>query len=89
MWTPVPILPAYERSLKRIQEKWPPVFRPNARQNKDLGSGFDSIKTGKTLGLLDQVFLKTGHDLYEIARAMPRVELGLENAVPTVLAGAR
>ena len=21
--------------LKRIQEKWAPVFRPNARQNKD------------------------------------------------------
>ncbi len=23
-------------ALERIQEKWAPVFRPNARQNKDL-----------------------------------------------------
>ncbi len=27
-----------------------PVFRPETRQNNTLGSGFDSIKTGKTLG---------------------------------------
>ncbi len=26
-----------------------PVFRPETRQNNNLGSGFDSIKTGKTL----------------------------------------
>jgi len=30
-------------SLERIQEKWPPVFRPNARQNKDLEHVRDAI----------------------------------------------
>jgi len=35
--------------LECFQEKWPPVFRPETRQNNNLGSGFDSIKTGKTL----------------------------------------
>ena len=35
--------------LECFQKKWPPVFRPETRQNNNLGSGFDSIKTGKTL----------------------------------------
>ena len=35
--------------LECFQEKWPPVFRPETRQNNNLGSGFDSIKTGRTL----------------------------------------
>ena len=30
-------------ALERIQEKWAPVFRPNARQNKDLEHVSDSI----------------------------------------------
>ena len=32
----VAILEPKSAELERIQEKWPPVFRPNARQNKDL-----------------------------------------------------
>ncbi len=36
--------------LSCFQEKWIPVFRPETRQNNNLGSGFDSIKTGRTLG---------------------------------------
>ena len=31
------------RRLERIQEKWVPVFRPNARQNKDLEHVSDFI----------------------------------------------
>jgi len=37
------------RALECFQEKWIPVFRPETRQNNTLGSGFDSIKTGRTL----------------------------------------
>jgi hypothetical protein len=32
-----------------LPEKWEPVFREEARQNKELGSVHDSIKTGQTL----------------------------------------
>ncbi len=35
--------------LECFQEKWLPVFRPEARQNKGLGSDFDSVKVDKTL----------------------------------------
>ncbi len=35
--------------LECLQEKRPPVFRPETRQNDNLGSGFESIKTVKTL----------------------------------------
>jgi lipopolysaccharide export system protein LptA len=31
--------------LERISEKWKPVFRKNARQNKEAGTGFDTVKS--------------------------------------------
>ena len=37
--------------LECLQEKWIPVFGLEARQYKDLESGFDSIKTVKALGV--------------------------------------
>ena len=39
--------------LECFQEKWIPVFRPETRQNNILGSGFDSIKTGRTREICD------------------------------------
>ncbi len=41
-------------SLKRFQDKWIPVIRPETRQNKDLEPGFDSIKTEKALNKIQQ-----------------------------------
>ncbi len=38
-----PTLAHYLCAIERIQEKWTPVFRPNARQNKDLEYVNDSI----------------------------------------------
>ncbi len=38
------------KDLERIQEKWVPVFRPNARPNKDLERFRDSVKFGNALG---------------------------------------
>ena len=35
--------------LERIQEKWVPVFRPNARPNKDLQRFRNSVKFGNAL----------------------------------------
>jgi hypothetical protein len=40
------------RSTRVLPEKWEPVFRKEARQNKELGSVHDSIKTGQTLDQL-------------------------------------
>ena len=44
--------PPSSKILECFQEKWILVFRPETRQNNNLGSGFVSIKTGKTLALL-------------------------------------
>ena len=38
--------------MLRRRPGWMPVFRPETRQNNNLGSGFDSIKTGRTLGVI-------------------------------------
>ncbi len=38
-----------DRLLERIHKKCTRFLGSNARPNKDLGSGFDSIKTGRTL----------------------------------------
>jgi len=35
--------------MPRRRPGWTPIFRPETRQINNLGSGFDSIKTGKTL----------------------------------------
>jgi len=48
----------FGNALECFQEKWIAIFRPETRQNNTLGSGFDSIKTGRTLGcrLLSSTF---------------------------------
>ena len=38
-------------SSRVLPEKWEPVFRKEARRNKELGSGRDSFKNGQTLAL--------------------------------------
>ncbi len=38
-------------SLKRFQDKWTPVIRPETRQNKNLEPGFDANKTEKALNI--------------------------------------
>jgi len=35
--------------MPRRRPGWTPVFRPETRQINNLGSGFDSVKTGRTL----------------------------------------
>ncbi len=43
------------RELREITfRKRLPVFRPETLQNNNLGSGFDSIKTGRTLGATNE-----------------------------------
>jgi hypothetical protein len=37
------------RLSRVLPEKWEPVFRKEARKNKELGSGRDSTKTGQIL----------------------------------------
>jgi len=35
--------------MPRRRPGWIPIFHPETRQNNNSGSGFDSVKTGRTL----------------------------------------
>jgi hypothetical protein len=45
-------------AIERVQEKWEPVFRPDARQIKNLERDDDSKKSHATLGGLAQFLLQ-------------------------------
>ena len=78
----------HRTSLERFQEKWKPVFRPEARKNKEIERVRDSVKRGHALERFQEkwkpVFRPELHENNDIERLPESAEEGRARDVPAV-----